>query len=99
MEASTLTQARVRLLGEELVLTGAEPERLERLAGELDLMLKRLAADAGLLAQPTRAALLVALNLLDELTRLRERQAAFEQSTDSAANSMMKRIDHTLETE
>jgi len=99
MEAATLTQARVRLLGEELVLTGDEAERLERLAAELDIMLKRLSADLGLQAQPTRAALLVAINLLDELTRLKEQHSAFEQSTSSAASSMMKRIDHTLDGE
>ena len=99
MEAATLTQVRVRLLGEELVLTGGEAERLERLAAELDLVCKRLATDLGLQAQPTRVAILAALNMLDELTRLRERHAAFQSSTSSAASSMMKRIEHTLEGE
>jgi cell division protein ZapA (FtsZ GTPase activity inhibitor) len=99
MEGATIAPARVRLLGEELVLTGDEPERLEKLAAELDLMLTRLASEAGLQAQPTRAALLVALNLLDEMTRLKERQAAFELSTSSAASSMEKRIEHALEAE
>jgi len=88
---------RVRLLGEELTLKGdGDPARLERLAAELDVMLKRMANDLNLIGQPTRTALLVSINLLDELNRLREKYASLEAGTHSAAEQMLKRIEHTL---
>ena len=91
---------RVRLLGEELVLKGDEDTiHLERVAAELEVRLKRMAHEAGLQSQPTRNALLVALNLLDELTKLKAEHSRMERSTSEAAASMMKRIDHTLNVE
>lgn len=91
---------RVRLLGEELVLKGDEDTAwLERMATELDVRLKRMAHEAGLQSQPTRNALLVALNLMDELAKLKAEHARMERSTSEAAASMMKRIDHTLNVE
>jgi cell division protein ZapA (FtsZ GTPase activity inhibitor) len=89
--------ARVRLLGEELTLRGEEDAvHLERLASELDVMLKRMANDLNLTSQPTRAALLVAVNLLDELNQLKRKYALLESGTHSAAEQMLKRIEHTL---
>lgn len=91
---------RVRLLGEELVLKGDDDTvYLERLAAELDVRLKRMAHDGGLQSLPTRNALLVALNLMDELTKLKAEHARMERSTSEAAASMMKRIEHTLNVE
>ena len=91
---------RVRLLGEELVLKGDEDTvYLERVATELEVRLKRMAHDMGLQSQPTRNALLVALNLMDELTKLKAEHSLMERTTSEAAASMMKRIEHTLSIE
>lgn len=92
--------ARVTLLGEELTLKGDDDAAyLERMASELDVLLKRLAAELELTGQPTRTALLVALNLMDQLTKLKERHARLEAGTAAAASSMLTRIEHTLRME
>lgn len=99
MEGSVGT-AKVRLLGEELTLSGDEDAvYLERLAAEVDSLLKRFAAELELTGQPTKTALLVAVNLMDELTKLKERHARLERSMAAAAASMLARIDHTLKLE
>jgi cell division protein ZapA (FtsZ GTPase activity inhibitor) len=89
--------ARIRLLGEDLTLKGeADAAYLERLASEMDVMLKRMSSDLNLQNQPTKAVLLVAVNLLDELTRLKEKYSSLESGTQSAASQMLKKIEHTL---
>ncbi|MEK7767986.1 MAG: cell division protein ZapA [bacterium] len=92
--------AKVTLLGEELTLQGEEDAAyLERLASDVEGLLKRLAADLELTGQPTKTALLVAINLMDELTKLRARHARLEAGTAAAASSMLTRIEHTLRLE
>lgn len=87
----------VRLLGAQLVLrTDGDPARLERLAAELDARLTRITADANLSGQPTRAALLVALGLLEEHEALKSRHAQFERTIANSTASMLGRIERTL---
>lgn len=87
----------VRLLGTQLVLrTDGDPARLERLAAELDARLSRVVADANLAGQPTRAALLVALGLLDDYEELKRRHAALERTIASSTAAMLGRLDRTL---
>jgi len=91
---------KVVLLGEEVTLRSEEDSAyLEKVAAELELLVKRTSAEQGLHGRPTRAALLVAINLLDELTKLREKHARLEQATSSAMTELVKRIDHTLKIE
>jgi cell division protein ZapA (FtsZ GTPase activity inhibitor) len=92
-----MNTVKVVLLGEEVTLRGEEETAyLEKLASEVELMVKRTTSEQGLHGRPTRAALLVAMNLLDELTKLREKHARLEQATSSAMADLVKRIDHTL---
>lgn len=89
--------ARVRLLGEEITLSGDEdPAYLERIAGEVDALLRRISAELSTQNQPTKTALLAAINLQDELAKLKERHARLEAGTATAAVEMVRRIDHTL---
>ncbi len=89
--------AKVRLLGEEITLRGVEESAyLERLASEVEALLKRMSADLNIQSQPTRTALLVAINLQDELNRLKEKHQDLELGTSAAAAQMVKRIEHTL---
>lgn len=88
--------ARVKLLGEDFALKGDDPGRLERLALDLNDRLSRLAADLNLRSQPSKTALLVALNLLDELDKSRTEYARLESGTTRAATAMVERIDATL---
>ena len=91
--------ARVRLLGEELVLRGEDTARLVRLAADLDTRLKQYAEAMGLRAQPTKTVMLVALNLHEELERVRGDLDRLERATAAATASMVERIDSTLEPE
>lgn len=87
----------VRLLGTQLALrTDGDPVRLERLAAELDARLSRVVVDANLAGHPTRAALLVALGLLEEHETLKTRHATLERSVSASAASMLGRIERTL---
>ena len=88
--------ARVKLLGEDFALKGEDPTRLERLAQDLNDRLKRIAQDLNLNAQPSKTALLVALNLLDELESLKSEHAAFQDLTRKAISAMHRKIEHTL---
>ena len=91
--------ARVRLLGEEITLSGDEdPGYLERIAGEVDALLRRISAELSTQNQPTRTALLAAINLQDELAKLKERHARLESGTSTAAAEMVRRIDSTIGT-
>lgn len=91
---------RVRLLGEEFALkTDQDPADVERLAGELDARLKRLAADLNLHSQPTRLALIAGLQLVEELAELKSRHAAYESGTTAAVEGLVRRIEHTLSLE
>lgn len=87
----------IRLLGAQLVLrTDGDPARLERLAAELDAWLTRVVTDANLTGQPTRAALLVALGLLEEHDELQRRHATLERTVANRAASMLGRLERTL---
>ena len=91
---------KVRLLGEDITLKGVEDAAyLERLAAQVEALLKRVAADLNIQSQTTKTALLVAINLQDELARLREKLAELELGTSTAAAQMVKRIEHTLSAE
>ena len=88
--------ARVRLFGEEIALKGDDPTRLQRLAEDLNGRLLKLSEELNLKAQPSKAALLVALNLLDELDRVRSEFDRLAHGTDTRANAMLERIDSLL---
>jgi len=91
--------ARVRLAGEEFALRGEDVERLKALAADLNGRLAKLAEELNLKSQPSKAALLVALNLLDELERVRADYERLQRGLSAAAASMLERIDSTLEPE
>ena len=87
-------------MGEELTLSGVEDAGyLERLAAEVEVLLKRMAAELKIQSQPTKTALLVAINLQDELTKLKHKHQQLEHGTTTAAVQMVKRIEHTLNLE
>jgi len=91
---------RIRLLGEEMTIQGdAEPERLERLAAELEVALQKIMNEAGLRGQPTRVALLAALNYMEELERVRGDLEKLTREHDSLIGQMVRRIDYALKPE
>jgi len=74
-------------------LRGSDHAYIERLAALVDSKMRAVAA-GGRTVDSLRVAVLAALNLADELTRLEERYAAVTRSGDSAA-SMRSRA-HSL---
>ena len=74
----------------------AEPERLERLAAELDVTLQKIMAEAGLRGQPTRVALLGALNYMEELERVKGELEKLKSEHDALIGQMVRRIDYAL---
>lgn len=86
-------------MGEEFALRGEDPERLKALAADLNARLVKLAEELNLKGQPSKTALLVALNLLDELERVRTDYERLARGTERATASMLERIDTTLEGE
>ena len=87
-------------MGEELTLSGVEDAAyLERLAAEVEVLLKRMSVELNIQSQPTKTALLVAINLHDELTKLKHKHLQLEHGTTAAAAQMVKRIEHTLNLE
>ena len=90
--------AKVTLLGEELTIKGeASQEELERLASDLEAMLRKVMSEANLRGQPTRAALLVALNLNEELAALRVKYGKIRQEYDGILNQWVRKIDRDME--
>jgi len=88
---------RIRLLGEEMTIQGdAEPERLERLAAELEVALQKIMGEAGLRGQPTRVALLGALNYIEELDRVKAEFEKLKSEHDALIGQMVRRIDYAL---
>lgn len=88
---------KVRLLGEEMTIQGdADPERLERLAAELDIALQKIMGEAGLRGQPTRVALLAALNYMEELDRIKGEFEKLKSEHESLIGQMVRRIDYAL---
>jgi len=88
---------KVRLLGEEMTIQGdAEPERLERLAAELEVALQKILNEAGLRGQPTKVALLAALNYMEELEKVRGEFDKLKREHDSLIGQMVRRIDYAL---
>ena len=95
-----MPMVRVRLLGEEITLQAdAEPERLERLAAELEIALQKIMAEAGLRGQPTRVALLAALNYMEELERVKGEFEKLKSAHESLIGQMVRRIDYALKQE
>ena len=89
--------AKVRLLGEEITLSGDEDSSyLERIAAEVETLLKRISADLNTHSQPTKTALLAAINLQDALVKLKEKHDRLELGTSAAASQMVRRIERTL---
>lgn len=63
---------KVRIVGEEYTLrTDEEPEHVVAVAAYLDNAIQRI-ANAGAVLEPDRAAILAALQITDELLKLRE---------------------------
>lgn len=63
---------KVRIVGEEFTLrTDEEPEHVVAVAAYLDDAIKRI-SNAGTVLEPNRAAILAALQITDELFKLRE---------------------------
>lgn len=92
-----MATAKINLLGEDIVLKGdGDAAYLERLAAEMEAMLKRLADDLQMKGQPTKVALLAAINLLDELTQLKAVHSRLERDTSVAVAQMVRRIEDKL---
>lgn len=92
--------ARVTLLGEEITLTADAPqEKLERLAAELETILRRIMEEAGLRGQPTRVALLASLNMMEELESVRKELDSLKRENESLIGQMVRRIDYALKQE
>ncbi|MFP5230706.1 MAG: cell division protein ZapA [Acidobacteriota bacterium] len=66
-------------------LNGNDQEYIERLAATVDAKMRAVASQ-GRTVDSLRVAVLVALNLADELARLQERYAAVTQTGDSVAS-------------
>ena len=95
-----MPSVKVRLLGEEMTIQGdADPERLERLAAELDIALQKIMGEAGLRGQPTRVALLAALNYMEELDRIKGEFEKLKSEHESLIGQMVRRIDYALKQE
>jgi len=89
--------ARVTLLGEEITLTADAPqEKLERLAAELDTVLRRIMEDAGLRGQPTRVAMLAAINMMEELEDVKGELDRLKKENAALIGQMVRRIEYAL---
>ncbi len=95
-----MNTAKVRLLGEELTISGEAPrEQLERLAMELEGLLRRIMEEGNLRAQPTRVALLAALNMLEELDSIRGEYEELKREHETLLGQMVRRIEYALKQE
>jgi len=92
--------ARVTLLGEEITLQSDAPkEKLEHLAAELETILRRIMEEAGLRGQPTKVALLAAINMMEELETVKGELARLKQENESLIGQMVRRIEYALKQE
>ena len=92
--------ARVVLLGEEFTLKGDTDEvHLQRVATEVEALMRKIADDMDIHGQPSKVALLAAINLMDELTQLRKKQETMEREYDTALNHLVRKIENTLRSE
>ena len=95
-----MATARVTLLGEEITLTADAPqEKLERLAAELDTVLRRIMEDAGLRGQPTRVAMLAAINMMEELEDVKGELDRLKKENAALIGQMVRRIEYALKQE
>lgn len=89
--------ARVVLLGEEFTLKGETDEvHLQRVATEVEALMRRISEEMNMHGQPSKVALLAALNLMDELTQLKRKQETMEREYNTALNHLVRKIENTL---
>jgi cell division protein ZapA (FtsZ GTPase activity inhibitor) len=88
-------RAEVEILGQRIAVRGrGSPEYIRGLAEYLDRMIRTVREEARI-QDPTRLTVLAGLHLVDELFRLREREAGLTARVDA----LIDRLDGTLRPE
>lgn len=84
-----MESVQVEIFGHLYSIKGmADHEYIRELAAFVDTRMKEVQKGTGT-ADPHRVAILTAMNISDELLRLRRRHDALEKSADSAANRLL----------
>jgi cell division protein ZapA len=88
-----MESVQVEILGQTYTIKGvADRDYIRELASFLDARMRDVQAGTGT-ADPHRIAILAAMNISDELFRLRARHEALEETSTTAAARFMKILD------
>ncbi len=92
-----MESVQVEIFGQTYSIKGvADPGYIKSLAAFVDERMKEAQKATGTV-DSSRVAILAALNIADELHRLRDQHRALEQSAGGAADRILRIIDHPAE--
>jgi cell division protein ZapA len=93
---SDLTSVTVKIFGEEYHIRSKDDHAyVQNVADYLDGKMREIAASGAVMA-PTKIAILAALNITDELFRLRQDHISEEESVNKMVTDLIQLLEHEL---